>query len=128
MKAVVMHEYGGPEVLSVAEEPEEKPPTGHEVGGEDPLGQLDGIAQRHLKDAGAQLDGARHGGRHGQGHERVGTERAAAHGVEGPRALEAGGLDAPRRIGEAQSPKLRPARAAGGKRDPESGHIVRASP
>ena len=94
------------------------------VGGQHSLSQLDRIAQRYLKDACPKLNAACHGTRDGEGRERVGPQGGAADGVERPRALETRLLDPLRRIGEARRTERRPARAPGGKRDPESSHVA----
>ena len=80
---------------------EQEPPAGHEVRRQDPVREVHGVPEGDLQDAGAQLDPARHRGRHGERDERVGQEESAADRVEDPRAVEPGRLDAARPLGEA---------------------------
>ena len=86
--------------------------------GQHPLGELHRVSQGDLEDPGSQLDVARHGGRDGEGREGVGLKEPAADRVEGPRTLEADGLDAPGGVGQRRGRE----RAPGGQGDPEARH------
>ena len=55
---------------------------------QDAVGQLDGMAQRDLQDAGAQFDPFGHGGRRRHRANRIGPESTAPDLIEKPQAVE----------------------------------------
>src|SRR5437762_4630160 len=62
--------------------------------------QLDGMAHRHLQNAGADLDLLRHRGDDAHYHDRIEGGAATAERVGDPQTGEALGLDLPREIGD----------------------------
>jgi len=90
------------------------------------LGELDGVAQGDLQDAGAELEIARDGTRDGERRERIGQQPAPTDGVERPGAGEAGPLDVAGCLGEAVGSERSAAPA--GQSDPESRHMFPVVP
>jgi len=71
--------------------------------------QLDGVAQRHLHHAGAELDALGHAGQGREEHQRIEHGLAAREGVDDPAAGEAQALDALPELDHARQHGGRPA-------------------